>query len=110
MPGMMDTVLNLGLNEETVTGLAEQTGDLRFALDAYRRFASLFGEIVMGVTHEKFERVMDRFKAQTTGGLDTDLKPEELRGILTDEEEIILAGQQAIPDDPYEQLRLATAA
>src|SRR3954469_21706882 len=49
MPGMMDTVLNLGLNEETVQGLAEQTGDLRFALDAYRRFASLFGEIVMGV-------------------------------------------------------------
>ena len=74
MPGMMDTVLNLGLNEETVQGLAEQTGDLRFALDAYRRFASLFGEIVMGVTHEKFERVMDRYKSQTEGGRDTDLK------------------------------------
>ena len=55
-------------------GLAEQTGDLRFALDAYRRFASLFGEIVMGVAHEKFERVLDRFKAQTEGGRDTDLK------------------------------------
>jgi pyruvate,orthophosphate dikinase len=65
MPGMMDTVLNLGLNEETVQGLAAQTGDLRFALDAYRRFASLFGEIVMGVDHQKFERVMDRFKDQT---------------------------------------------
>src|SRR5512141_1888300 len=65
MPGMMDTVLNLGLNEDTVQGLAEQTGDLRFALDAYRRFASLFGEIVIGVAHETFERVMDRFKAQT---------------------------------------------
>src|SRR5919205_315301 len=50
MPGMMDTVLNLGLNEQTVQGLAAQTGDLRFALDAYRRFATLFGEIVMGVT------------------------------------------------------------
>ena len=75
MPGMMDTVLNLGLNEETVQGLAEQTGDLRFALDAYRRFASLFGEIVMGVAHEKFERVLDRFKAQTQGGRDTDLAP-----------------------------------
>jgi len=66
MPGMMDTVLNLGLNEETVKGLAEQTDNLRFALDAYRRFASLFGEIVMGVAHEKFERVLDRFKAQKT--------------------------------------------
>src|SRR6266849_8146024 len=89
MPGMMDTVLNLGLNEETVKGLAEQTGDLRFALDAYRRFASLFGEIVIGVAHEKFERVMDRFKKQnTTGGGDTDLKPEELRGIIAAEKEI----------------------
>src|SRR6266540_3853083 len=83
MPGMMDTVLNLGLNEETVQGLAAQTGDLRFALDAYRRFASLFGEIVMGVAHEKFERVMDRYKAQTSGGRDTDLKPKHLRDIIT---------------------------
>ena len=56
MPGMMDTVLNLGLNEETVQGLAEQTGNLRFALDAYRRFASLFGEIVIGVAHAKIGR------------------------------------------------------
>jgi pyruvate,orthophosphate dikinase len=110
MPGMMDTVLNLGLNEETVQGLAEQTGDLRFALDAYRRFASLFGEIVIGVAHEKFERVLDRFKAQTAGGRDTDLKAEELRGIIAAEKEIILAEQHAIPDDPYEQLRVAIAA
>src|SRR2546429_605223 len=110
MPGMMDTVLNLGLNEETVTGLAEQTGDLRFALDAYRRFASLFGEIVIGVAHGKFERVMDRFKAQTTGGRDTDLKPEELRGIIAAGKDIIRAEQHAIPDDPYEQLRVAIGA
>ncbi len=110
MPGMMDTVLNLGLNEETVQGLAEQTGDLRFALDAYRRFASLFGEIVIGVAHEKFERVLDRFKAQTKGGRDTDLKPAELRGIIAAEKEIILAEQHAIPDDPYEQLRVAIGA
>ena len=110
MPGMMDTVLNLGLNEETVQGLAEQTGDLRFALDAYRRFASLFGEIVIGVAHEKFERVLDRFKAQTKGGRDTDLKPAELRGIIAAEKEIIMAEQHAIPDDPYEQLRVAIAA
>ena len=99
MPGMMDTVLNLGLNEDTVQGLAEQTGDLRFALDAYRRFASLFGEIVMGVTHEKFERVMDRFKAQTSGGRDTDLKAEELREIIAAETEIIIAEQHAIPNN-----------
>src|SRR5690349_500222 len=83
MPGMMDTVLNLGLNEQTVQGLAEQTGDLRFALDAYRRFASLFGEIVMGVAHAKFERVLDRFKAHTQGGRETDLAADHLREIIT---------------------------
>jgi pyruvate,orthophosphate dikinase len=110
MPGMMDTVLNLGLTEETVHGLANQTNDLRFALDAYRRFASLFGEIVMGVAHEKFERVMDRFKAQTSGGKDTDLKPKHLRDIIAAEKQIILAEQHAIPEDPYEQLRVAIAA
>ena len=110
MPGMMDTVLNLGLNEGTVQGLAAQTGNLRFALDAYRRFASLFGEIVMGVAHEKFERVMDRFKAQTTGGKDTDLKTDDLRDIIAAEKQIILAEQHAIPEDPYEQLRVAIAA
>src|SRR6478672_8200459 len=110
MPGMMDTVLNLGLNEETVQGLAAQTGDLRFALDAYRRFAGLFGEIVMGVAHEKFERVLDRFKAQTQGGRDTDLHADHLREIIVAEKQIILAEQHAIPEDPYEQLRVAVAA
>jgi len=110
MPGMMDTVLNLGLNEKTVEGLASQTGDLRFALDAYRRFASLFGEIVMGVAHEKFERVMDRYKKQTSGGRDTDLKPAHLREIIAAEKQIIVSEQHAIPEDPYEQLRVAIAA
>jgi pyruvate,orthophosphate dikinase len=112
MPGMMDTVLNLGLNDQTVKGLATQTNDLRFALDAYRRFASLFGEIVIGVAHEKFERVMDRFKAKTEGGRDTDLRPEQLREIIAAEKQIITAEQSghAIPEDPYEQLRVAIAA
>ncbi|HZT57453.1 MAG TPA: pyruvate, phosphate dikinase [Pyrinomonadaceae bacterium] len=112
MPGMMDTVLNLGLNETTVQGLARQTGDLRFALDAYRRFATLFGEIVMGVAHEKFERVMERYKAQTEGGRDTDLSPEQLQDIITAQKQIIFSDQSglAIPEDPYEQLRVAIAA
>src|SRR3954469_894995 len=112
MPGMMDTVLNLGLNDKTVQGLATQTNDLRFALDAYRRFASLFGEIVIGVAHEKFERVMARFKAQTTGGRDTDLRPDQLREIIDAEKQIIHAEQSgdSIPEDPYEQLRVAIAA
>ncbi|MDT7543133.1 MAG: pyruvate, orthophosphate dikinase [Acidobacteriota bacterium] len=112
MPGMMDTVLNLGLNEETVQGLAAQTGDIRFALDAYRRFTSLFGEIVIGIAHEKFERVLDRYKAQTEGGRDTDLSPAQLREIIAAEKQIIVAERRgtAIPEDPYEQLRVAVAA
>ena len=112
MPGMMDTILNLGLNEQTVQGLAAQTGDQRFALDAHRRFATLFGEIVMGVAHEKFERVMERFKAQTAGGRDTDLSPEQLREVIAAQKAIILAeqGGHAIPEDPLEQLRVAVAA
>ncbi|MDT5268584.1 MAG: copper/silver efflux system protein [Acidobacteriota bacterium] len=65
MPGMMDTVLNLGLNEQTVQGLATQTGDLRFSLDAYRRFATLFAEIVMGVAHEKFGNSSTRSRAMS---------------------------------------------
>jgi pyruvate,orthophosphate dikinase len=112
MPGMMDTVLNLGLNDETVKGLAAQTGDLRFALDAYRRFASLFGEIVLGVAHEKFERVLDRYKARTAGRSDADLLPEHLHEIIAAEKQIIFAEQRghSIPEDPYEQLRVAIAA
>src|SRR5688572_31394961 len=89
MPGMMDTVLNLGLNDETVLGLAEQTGDRRFALDAYRRFVSLFGEIVIGEAHENLESVMDRFEALINGDRDTDLKAEELRRIVAAERGII---------------------
>lgn len=112
MPGMMDTVLNLGLNDETVMGLAKQTGNLRFALDAYRRLISMFGQIVMGVSHEKFERVLNRFKAQTVGGGDTDLSPDQLREIIDTYKTIIFAEQHghAFPDDPYEQLRMAIAA
>src|SRR2546423_3902390 len=112
MPGMMDTVLNLGLNEQTAQGLAAQTGDLRFALDAYRRFASLFGEIVMGVAHEKFERVLERYKAQTEGGRDTDLSPDQLRDVTAAEKQIIIAEQRgtAIPENPSEQLPVAIAA
>ncbi|HEX8145515.1 MAG TPA: pyruvate, phosphate dikinase [Pyrinomonadaceae bacterium] len=112
MPGMMDTVLNLGLNEETVKGLAAQTGDERFALDAYRRFVSLFGQIVMDVAHDKFERVLERYKAQTKGGRDTDLEPDQLREIVADYQKIIFAEQHglAFPADPYEQLRMAIAA
>ncbi len=112
MPGMMDTVLNLGLNDQTVEGLAELTGDRRFALDAYRRFISMFANIVIGVEMEKFERVLTRFKAQTKNGRDTDLTPEQLDQIIEAYKLIVFSDRHGdeFPQDPYEQLRMAIAA
>ena len=112
MPGMMDTVLNLGLNDETVNGLAEMTGDRRFALDAYRRFIAMFGNIVMGVDREKFERVLDRHKARTGKGEDTDLNEAQLAEIIQAFKLIIFSDRHGdeFPQDPYEQLRMAIAA
>ncbi len=111
MPGMMDTVLNLGLNKETLEGLAKLTGNPRFAWDAYRRFVQLFGKIVMGVDGEKFERVLDEWKAKTEGGLDTDLTTEMLQEIVQEFKRIIKEETgKDFPEDPYEQLRMAIAA
>ncbi|MEM7799833.1 MAG: pyruvate, phosphate dikinase [Chloroflexota bacterium] len=112
MPGMMDTVLNLGLNDETVEGLAKLTGDRRFALDAYRRFISMFGQIVMGVEGDRFDRVLTRYKAKTKGGGDTDLTAEMLDEIIKAYKRIIFADQHGIdfPQDPMEQLRMAISA
>ena len=112
MPGMMDTVLNLGLNDATAAGLAAQTGDERFAWDAYRRFVAMFGEVVMGVEAERFDRVLARAKAQTEGGRDTDLSADQLRGVVASFKRLVFGEQHGapFPDDPEEQLRMAIAA
>ena len=112
MPGMMDTVLNLGLNDATAAGLATQTGDARFAFDAYRRFVAMFGEVVMGVPAERFEHVLDAAKAQTAGGRDTDLSADQLRGVVAQGKRLVFADAHGapFPDDPHEQLRMAIAA
>src|SRR5207237_4299335 len=73
MPGMMDTVLNLGLNDETVQGLAKQTSNDRFAWDAYRRFVQMFGRIVLGVSGEKLDHLFDEAKKTAGAKQDTDL-------------------------------------
>jgi pyruvate, orthophosphate dikinase len=112
MPGMMDTVLNLGLNDGSVEGLAKQAGDVRFARDAYRRFIQMFGKIVMDVPGDAFEEAIDRAKERKgPDAQDTDLDAddlstliEEFRGIYRDH-----VGE-AFPQDPQEQLRLAIAA
>ena len=112
MPGMMDTVLNLGLNDVTVEALARMTGARRFALDAYRRFIGMFAHIVMGVESAKFERALARFKARTEGGRDTDLSEQDLEEVIEAYKRIVFADRhgQSFPQDPNEQLRMAIAA
>lgn len=112
MPGMMDTVLNLGLNDETVEGLAKLTKNRRFALDAYRRFISMFSNIVMNVEMSKFERVLNRYKSQTKGGGDTDLTIKQLEEIIVAYKRIVFADKHGdeFPQDPLDQLRMAISA
>jgi len=120
MPGMMDTVLNLGLNDETVESLAQQSGDRRFALDAYRRFISMFGHIVMDVDDAKFDRVLERVKTRAGNGRgngkgngqDTDLTEANLEEIIDAYKRIIFADRhgEEFPQDPYDQLRMAISA
>jgi len=113
MPGMMDTVLNLGLNDGSVSGLAGQSGgDVRFALDAHRRFIQMFGKIVMNVPAEAFERALDEAKrAKFEGAKDTDLGPDDL-ATLIDRFRAIYREHTGkdFPQDPKEQLRLSIAA
>ena len=82
MPGMMDTILNLGLNDKAVIGLAKKTGNERFAWDAYRRFIQMYGDVAMGVDHDKFEEIIDEVKAIRGIKEDTDLTTEELKKIV----------------------------
>ena len=111
MPGMMDTVLNLGLNDETVKGLAALTSNERFAYDAYRRFISMFGRIVQDIDGNKFERVLDEYKERTGAKSDADLSAEALKEIVVDFKKIVKeATGKDFPTDPYEQLRLAIMA
>ncbi len=110
MPGMMDTVLNLGLNQQTREGLAKLTDNPRFAADAYRRFVQLFGKIVLGVDGEKFEHVMDEAKGHGQRQ-DTDLSADELLQIAERFKAIIKQDKGVeFPEDPQAQLQEAIAA
>jgi pyruvate,orthophosphate dikinase len=112
MPGMMDTVLNLGMNDQVAEGLGRISGNPRFAYDAYRRFLQMFGRIVLGVPGEVFERVLEEYKHRgTEPRSDADLTAEELREICERFKDLIRkhTGEE-VPQDPYDQLRLAIAA
>jgi pyruvate,orthophosphate dikinase len=111
MPGMMDTILNLGLNDEAVEGLARSTGNARFALDSYRRLIQMYGEVVDGIDAHRFESALSELKAAKGVALDTDLDEDDLRGLVGTfkaiyEEEL----GRPFPQDPREQLRRAVRA
>lgn len=111
MPGMMDTVLNIGLNPETLKSIIKLTDNERFALDAYRRLIQMFGDIVKGMDRHAFERILDEYKTKTEGGQDVDLTANMLKDVVKDFKALYKKELgEAFPDDPYEQMRQAIAA
>ncbi len=111
MPGMMDTVLNLGLNKDSMDAITQITGNPRFVLDAYRRFIQMFGNVVMGIPHHAFEEAIDRMKTSRNIDLDTDLSTDDLK-ILVDEFSSIYNKEigKPFPVDPWIQLKLSIDA
>ncbi len=111
MPGMMDTVLNLGLNDETVEGLAKLSGDERFAWDSYRRFIQMYGDVVLGVEHHEFEDVLDTFKRNNDLAQDTDITANGWKEIVVAYKNIVAEETgKPFPTDPQEQLWGAISA
>lgn len=105
MPGMMDTVLNLGLNDETVQGLAKQSNDARFAWDSYRRFIQMYGDVVLGVDHHEFEDVIQSHKRDNDYALDTDITAEGWQEVVAEYKALVEREiGRPFPSDPKEQL------
>lgn len=111
MPGMMDTVLNLGLNRKTLQGLARSAGGEKFAYDSYRRFIQMFGRIVLSIPGESFEAILERSKQKAGATNDSDLTTEDWKEVAQQFQALVQqeTGRE-FPQDPYEQLRLSTAA
>src|ERR1017187_3142352 len=111
MPGMMNTILNLGLNDTTTAGLAAKSGNERFAYDCYRRFIQMFGEVALGVEMEKFDHIFDSRKHKIKAKLDTDLGAEDLKAIIADYLKLVQKDTgKPFPQDPHEQLSLSRDA
>ncbi|HKB47592.1 MAG TPA: pyruvate, phosphate dikinase, partial [Ktedonobacterales bacterium] len=111
MPGMMDTVLNLGLNDQTVQGLIAKSGDERFCYDAYRRFVQMFSKIVLDAKPDAFEQKIEEYKHATGAATDADIPAEALQRMVEDFKQIARdASGKVFPEDPYDQLRLAIEA
>jgi pyruvate,orthophosphate dikinase len=111
MPGMMDTVLNLGLNDETVAGLIELTDNPRFGYDALRRFIAMFGRIVLDIPADTFDEPLEQLKHDRDVTADTDLTADDLKGLADDYKAIVAERTgEPFPTDPYKQLELAIRA
>jgi pyruvate,orthophosphate dikinase len=111
MPGMMDTVLNLGLNDETVEGLAALSGDRRFAFDSYRRFITMYSSVVLGLSHDDFEEVLDDHKDRLGVTIDTDLSAADWEKVVVDYKAVVEDRLgHAFPQDPHDQLWGAVSA
>ncbi len=111
MPGMMDTVLNLGLNDNSVKGMIERTGNPRFAWDCYRRFIDMFGDVVAGVGHEHFEEVIHAMKEKKKVKFDTELNAEDLEELCKRYKKVYRKHKgELFPQDPRKQLVLAINA
>jgi pyruvate,orthophosphate dikinase len=107
MPGMMDTVLNLGLNDETVEGLAKKSGNPRFAWDSYRRFIGMFGDVVLGIHYTRFARVTDKARGARE---ESELSVDELKALVGELKAVIVESFGEFPADPHEQLKLSINA
>ncbi len=111
MPGMMDTILNLGLNDETVEGLSALTNDERFAYDSYRRFIQMFSNVVIGIPHEKFEEALTRIKEKYNVKEDPEIPPQGLKELIKKFKDIYKKETgEDFPQDPYKQLFMAIEA
>ena len=105
MPGMMDTVLNLGLNDETVEGLAKLSGDRRFAFDSYRRFIQMYSNVVLNLDHHRFEEILDDHKDRLSVSVDTALTAEDWEAVVADYKKAVQADLgHSFPQDPHDQL------
>ena len=105
MPGMMDTVLNLGLNDQAVIGLALKSGDERFAYDSYRRFIQMYGQVVLGIDHHHFEELLENHKLDSGANLDTDLSAEDWKTIVSGFKDVVTQEWgRSFPQEPAEQL------
>ena len=110
MPGMMDTILNLGLNDKSVEGLSAKTNNPRFAWDSYRRFMQMFGNVVMQIEHHKFEHVIEGIKETRGIKLDTEMTVEDLKKVVEGYKKVVAGEKKSFPQDPKEQLSMAVNA